>query len=180
VPASFKPESEWQTVRDAIGDLQHSVDPEMTDLPDTTVEFFGQKVRGIYKASDLDFGRHYSDLSRRRFSEIPPGGNRFNLPDELKAPCWRKHSTGSYDVMGRLWWNRPSTTIRTEFWKPEKGRYLHPEEDRALSHHEAARLQGFDDSFSWCGSKIQIARQIGNAVPVQLAQGLADHIGSQL
>jgi DNA (cytosine-5)-methyltransferase 1 len=82
--------------------------------------------------------------------------------------------------MGRLEWDRPSVTIRTEFFKPEKGRYLHPEEHRAISHHEAARLQGFPDTFEWCGTKLQIARQIGNAVPVELAQGLARHLAAGL
>lgn len=65
-------------------------------------------------------------------------------------------------------------TIRTEFFKPEKGRYLHPEADRAITHFEAARLQGFPDDFLWCGSKVAIARQIGNAVPVPLAQAVGE------
>jgi DNA (cytosine-5)-methyltransferase 1 len=71
-------------------------------------------------------------------------------------------------------------TIRTEFFKPEKGRYLHPEQDRAISHLEAARLQGFPDDFQWCGSKVQIAKQIGNAVPVELAFALASHLAREL
>ena len=76
-------------------------------------------------------------------------------------------------MLGRLWWDRPSVTIRTEFFKPEKGRYLHPEEDRPITHREAARLQGFPDDFIFTGSKISIAKQIGNAVPVQLGEAIA-------
>ena len=64
-------------------------------------------------------------------------------------------------------------TIRTEFFKPEKGRYLHPSEDRAITHFEAARLQGFPDDYLWVGSKTSIARQIGNAVPIPLGSALA-------
>jgi DNA (cytosine-5)-methyltransferase 1 len=75
--------------------------------------------------------------------------------------------------MGRLRWEKPSVTIRTEFFKPEKGRYLHPEEDRAITHREAARLQGFPDDYLWAGNKTAIARQIGNAVPIELAKHLA-------
>jgi DNA (cytosine-5)-methyltransferase 1 len=87
--------------------------------------------------------------------------------------------------MGRLWWDRPSLTIRTEFYKPEKGRYLHPQYDpadpsnrvnRPITHWEAARLQSFPDSFTWCGTKIEIARQIGNAVPPVFAAALARHV----
>lgn len=77
--------------------------------------------------------------------------------------------------MGRLWWYRPSVTIRTEFYKPEKGRYLHPEENRPITHREAARLQGFEDDFEFVGPKISVGMQIGNAVPPPLAKqiGLA-------
>jgi len=64
-------------------------------------------------------------------------------------------------------------TIRTEFFKPEKGRYLHPEADRALTHREAARLQTFPDDFVFIGSKTAVARQIGNAVPPRLAKAVA-------
>lgn len=75
--------------------------------------------------------------------------------------------------MGRVRWDEPSVTIRTEFYKPEKGRYLHPEANRPITHMEAALLQGFPDDFLWCGSKVEIARQIGNAVPVGLARAIA-------
>jgi len=72
-----------------------------------------------------------------------------------------------------LWWDRPSVTIRTEFFKPEKGRYLHPSEHRPITHREAARLMGFPDDFVFMGTKTEIARQIGNAVPPDLAGALA-------
>jgi DNA (cytosine-5)-methyltransferase 1 len=78
--------------------------------------------------------------------------------------------------MGRLWWDRPSSTIRTEFFKPEKGRYLHPEADRPITHREAARLQTFPDHFEFVGTKIEIARQIGNAVPPNFAKQLARYV----
>ena len=71
--------------------------------------------------------------------------------------------------MGRLWWDKPSVTIRTEFYKPEKGRYLHPVENRPIMHREAARLQGFDDDFEFIGKRIEVGIQIGNAVPPPLA-----------
>jgi DNA (cytosine-5)-methyltransferase 1 len=67
-------------------------------------------------------------------------------------------------------------TIRTEFYKPEKGRYLHPSEHRPITHREAARLQTFTDDFEFIGSKTEIARQIGNAVPAVLAY----HLGTQI
>ena len=48
--------------------------------------------------------------------------------------------------------------------------------NRVISHWEAARLQTFPDDFAWCGSKIEIARQIGNAVPPLLAEKIASHL----
>ena len=78
--------------------------------------------------------------------------------------------------MGRLRWDDPSVTIRTEFFKPEKGRYLHPFADRPITHYEAALIQGFPKDFLWCGSKLQIARQIGNAVPVGLSRAIAGQL----
>ena len=68
-------------------------------------------------------------------------------------------------------------TIRTEFFKPEKGRYLHPEEHRAITHFEAALLQGFPLDYKWVGSKVSIARQIGNAVPIPLGKAIGECIG---
>lgn len=180
VPRDQRPSTEWTTVKSTIADLPRWIDPEHRDLADITTTAFGLPIAGTFTSADLHVTRHYTDLSLQRFSHIPVGGNRMNLPDELKARCWIGHDTGSHDVLGRMHWDRPSVTIRTEFFKPEKGRYLHPEENRAISHHEAARLQGFPDDYRWRGTKLQIARQIGNAVPVPLARSLARHLRDSL
>jgi DNA (cytosine-5)-methyltransferase 1 len=118
--------------------------------------------------------------------KIPEGGNRHALRGKwgevngskvpLSTDSWDKHNTGSGDVMGRMHADRPSVTIRTEFYKPEKGRYLHPTLSRPITHLEAALIQGFPEDFKWCGSKVEIGRQIGNAVPVGLARAIADVI----
>ena len=68
--------------------------------------------------------------SVERYKTIPnEGEGRFELaarrPDITPA-CWLNKRTGTTDVFGRLWWDKPAYTIRTEFFKPEKGRYLHP------------------------------------------------------
>jgi DNA (cytosine-5)-methyltransferase 1 len=157
------------TVRDAIADLPRY--PAGTEL---LVGAGGQ---------DLHFGRTARPASLARYRAIPEGGNRFDLarnrPDLLPR-CWAQKPTGTADVMGRMWWDRPSLTIRTEFFKPEKGRYLHPEADRPITHREAARLQSFPDTFEFEGGKTEIARQIGNAVPPLLGAALARHLASLL
>jgi DNA (cytosine-5)-methyltransferase 1 len=148
----------YETVRDWIGNLPRTPQPE-TD--------------------PLHFGRNPQAKSIERYKAIPEGGNRFDLARErpdLLPECWRRKPSGTTDVFGRLWWDRPAFTIRTEFFKPEKGRYLHPSEDRPITHREAARLQTFPDDFRFCGSRIEIARQIGNAVPPKLAHMIAEAV----
>ena len=56
-----------------------------------------------------------------------------------------------------------------------KGRFGHPTQNRALSAREAARLQSFDDDYIFVGNRGQLARQIGNAVPVKLAKASGDY-----
>jgi DNA (cytosine-5)-methyltransferase 1 len=170
----------WVTVRERIGELPEQ--PTGTSLPETRVEYFGQELPGPFKSPDLHIGRNPRDQSLLRYDCIPPGGGRFDLPDELLPDCWRNKPTGTTDVMGRMRWDAPSLTIRTEFFKPEKGQYLHPQWDsanpsrrvnRVITHYEAALLQDFPETYSWCGSKIEIAKQIGNAVPPPLARAIA-------
>ena len=116
----------------------------------------------------------------KRYRAIPEEGmNRFDLQrraPELTPDCWIRKQNGGTDLLGRLWWDRPAFTIRTEFFKPEKGRYLHPAQHRPITHREAARIQSFPDSFIFHGSKIEVARQIGNAVPPRLAKAIASSV----
>lgn len=170
-PNSFKPKDgyvdnplPWRTVRDAIGDLPEAI---------------GTEIRAdAVPPLDLHFGRTPTEISLRRYKAIPDEGmNRFDLQriaPEITPECWINKKSGGTDLFGRLWWDKPSVTIRTEFFKPEKGRYLHPKEHRPITHREAARIQSFHDSFHFLGSKIEIAKQIGNAVPPQLASQVAE------
>ncbi len=166
-----------RTVGEVFAGVPKTVDG--LDLPqERSIEFEGKIFSGPFVSRELHLGRRYTELSLKRFAEIPEGGNRFNIPDELLSDCWKKHKNGSGDVMGRLHADKPSVTIRTEFFKPEKGRYLHPDPTvmRAITHYEAALLQGFPLDHRFIGSKTSIARQIGNAVPIPLGKA----IGSQL
>jgi DNA (cytosine-5)-methyltransferase 1 len=101
---------------------------------------------------------------------------------DLVPRCWREKPSGTTDVFGRMWWDRPSPTIRTEFYKPEKGRYLHPEAHRPITVREAARLQSFPDDFVFPTHQrmTSVARQIGNAVPPVLAAALARAVREHL
>lgn len=155
----------WRTVRDAIGDLPTPAGTDIDSFPSPL---------------DLHFGRRPTETSLARYRAIPHEGmNRLDLQrraPELTPLCWIRKTSGGTDLFGRLWWDRPAFTIRTEFFKPEKGRYLHPQQHRPITHREAARLQSFPDSFEFKGSKIEIARQIGNAVPPLLAARVASAV----
>ena len=132
---------------------------------------------------DLHFNRAPRPESLVRYKLIPPGGNRFDLmrqAPEITPRCWLDKKTGSTDVFGRLRNDEPALTIRTEFFKPEKGRYLHPVQDRPITHLEAALLQTFPEDFKWRGSKISVARQIGNAVPPTLAEAIGREVAAML
>jgi DNA (cytosine-5)-methyltransferase 1 len=154
------PTEKRSTVRDAIGHLP--LEPN-----------------GV----DWHIGRTPTEKSKERYKVIPPGGNRFDLmqnrPD-LTPACWMKKKTGTTDVFCRMLWRQPASTIRTEFFKPEKGRYLHPEAHRPITHREAACIQTFPDSFKFVGSKVEVARQIGEAVPPTLAEEVAKAVFQHL
>ena len=146
----------WKTVRDVISDLPP---PKLTEIQGSA-------------PLDLHIRRNPTAKSIKRYKAVPPGGNRFDLQSnapEITPQCWIRKKSGGTDLFGRLWWDRPSVTIRTEFYKPEKGRYLHPDQHRPITHREAARIMGFPDDFVFVGKKTEIARQIGNAVPPALA-----------
>lgn len=147
----------WRTVRDTIGHLP--LDP--TGL-------------------DWHIGRNPTPKSLERYKCVPAGGNRWNLPADLMPDCWKRKTKGGTDLFGRLWWDRPSVTIRTEFYKPEKGRYLHPVAHRPITHLEAALLQSFPEDFKFCGTKINVGIQIGNAVPPVFARALANHVAAMI
>lgn len=155
-----------RTVRDAIADLPKYPRRKEIDYDRNGVQHLHVRRKPHQRSLD-------------RYEAIPPGGNRFDLakrrPD-LLPNCWKNKPTGTTDGMGRLWWDRPSGTIRTEFYKPEKGRYLHPEAHRPITHREAARLQSFPDDFIFEGSKTEVGRQIGNAVPPGLGKAIAEHV----
>ena len=148
----------WRTVRNAIGDLS-------------------PLENGRHSSDDvLHHAPVHSEPTIRRFQCIPrDGGSRNSLPVEMQLNCHRGYK-GHSDVYGRLYWDRPANTLTGGCNQPSKGRYLHPDQDRAITLREAARLQGFPDSFQFIGNKQQVALQVGNALPPPLAFAIASSI----
>jgi DNA (cytosine-5)-methyltransferase 1 len=116
-----------------------------------------------------------STLNQKRIRATPEGGGRRDWPGRLRLRCHRDYG-GHTDVYGRMRKHAPAPGLTTRCISLSNGRFGHPTQDRAISVREAARLQTFDDSFVFDGTLIQTARQVGNAVPVLLAERFARQI----
>jgi len=138
---------------------------------------------------------NHSEEILNRIRKIPKnGGSLRHLPRHEWLKCHKRRNVGFYDVYGRLNWDQPANTITSGCTNPSKGRFIHPEQDRALSLREAARLQTFPDPwwtsslfppshfdrqqlnripglrhFVFLGNFAEKSRQIGNATPPLLA-----------
>jgi DNA (cytosine-5)-methyltransferase 1 len=135
-----------KTVEDAIGAL-----PKAGESGDPVHDMAERRTRKVMKII-----RH-----------IPcNGGSRTDLPEQFQLKC-HKRCSGFKDVYGRMAWNDVAPTITTGCFNPSKGRFLHPEEDRAITMREAALLQGFPRRYEFptTDNKSSVALMIGNALP---------------
>ena len=144
-----------KTVRDAISDLMEKTEK---DVPN-------------HKADRL------SAINLKRIRAIKEGEGRDSLPSNLQLACHKTHEGHRHlDTYGRMAWDQPSPTITARFDSFSRGRFGHPVLDRTITLREGARLQTFPDDFAFLGSKVDVARQIGNAVPPMLAEVIAKKV----
>ena len=115
---------------------------------------------------------------------IPPdGGSRLDLGEEHQLDCHAR-TDGFKDIYGRMAWGSVAPTITGGCINPSKGRFLHPQEHRAITLREAALLQSFpaDYQLSLRRGRYAAAELIGNALPPEFvrrhAVALRDHIES--
>lgn len=132
-----------------------------------------------------DLGEARSEKTKKLISLIPKnGGSRADLPMEYWLECHKRYPNGFKDVYGRMHWDEVAPTITGGCHNPSKGRFLHPEEDRAITLREAALLQTFppDYYFSLKRGKDAAALMIGNALPPkfirQQGEAVAKHLDS--
>ncbi len=128
----------------------------------------------IAETSDpLHRARKPTPLVLERIRAIPPGGNRFDLPPHLRLACHKRiKRKGAWTPYGRIRRTGPAPTMTTKCTTPSCGRFVHPTEHRGISLREAALLQTFPPRYRFVGSHGSIERQIGNAIPVKLAEAL--------
>lgn len=123
-----------------------------------------------------------SELNKRRLRALRPGQGREHLPAELLADCHRTSPEiiGHRNVYGRMSWDDVAPTITARFDSFTRGLFGHPKQTRTISLREGAELQTFPSDMVFAGNKVDIARQIGNAVPVRLATAIGKSIISCL
>jgi len=150
----------WVTVRDRIADLPSIKSGEK----DPTIP--------LHKAPD------HGEGTLRIIKNIPKnGGSRRSLPMHLWLPCHKRmDGKGAENVYGRMAWEKPSPTITSRCTAPACGRFIHPDQDRAITPKEAARLQSFEDYHSFVGTLGSVTWQIGNAMPPMLATAIGKAI----
>lgn len=121
--------------------------------------------------------RHGPELVAAFASTPHNGGSRRDSNRVL--PCHMKHD-GHKDVYGRIDPAQPAPTMTTACINPSKGRFVHPNLDHGITARQAARIQTFPDDFVFHGGLMAAGQQIGNAVPVVLAEALIRHIQCSL
>ena len=116
-----------------------------------------------------------SPTNRKRIAQSRPGGTWTDWDDRLVNKCHRKaHYPAPY---GRMSWDKLAPTITTQFCYYSTGRFGHPEQNRAISIREGALLQTFPRDYVFVDEADpltirDLARHIGNAVPVSLARAI--------
>lgn len=117
-----------------------------------------------------------SELDLEMIKPVPQGGSWKDIPMETVQKSKRlsrlTQTGGRTTLYGRIDYAQPSYTITTYFNRPGNGTYVHPVHERVLSVREAARFQCFPDSYYFLGSKSDMLKQVGNAVPVLLAYSI--------
>ena len=176
--AGFSTVERTPTVEDAIGDLPQlesgggSQLMKLSGPPRTRYQLDRRNGRGL--VSNHVAWNHSLDMVARiqtvREGEAPQRSNAH--PARPK-----KYFRQAYARLAR---NSIAGTITTNFHNPGSGRFTHYRDDRTLTVREAARLQSFDDTYTFAGHMSQASRHVGNAVPPVLARAvvcqLARHI----
>ncbi len=117
--------------------------------------------------------RNHSPKVKARIEAVPVGGTRFDLPAEHRLECHdRLNGRLACASYGRVREEAPAPTMTTRCTTPACGSFIHPSEHRGLTLREASLLQTFPLGYEFRGTYGEIEAQIGNALPVKMAEGL--------
>lgn len=123
-------------------------------------------------------GETYSERKRKVMELVPPGGCWIDLPENVaKAYMGNSYYSGGgrRGMARRISWEEPCLTLTTSPSQKQTER-CHPDETRPFTVREYARIQSFPDDWEFCGTIAAKYKQIGNAVPVELARRIGVEI----
>ena len=135
-------------------------------------------LRQVLKDCPASPGEEYSEKKRKVLELVPAGGCWVDLPEDVAKNYMGKsyYSGGGRRGMARrISWDEPCLTLTCSPSQKQTER-CHPEETRPFTVREYARIQSFPDDWKFCGGIGDQYKQIGNAVPVEMAR----RIGVQL
>ncbi len=169
----------YTTAGDAIGNDLPAIPEGMAsplsdgyaDVPKTEMQFYLRRGANRVKNHCATVS---NDLVVRRFRHVPQGGNWLDIPEHLmKVEGKYRNLNNMHSIIyRRLNPKKPSVTV-TNF---RKAMLIHPEQNRLLSVREAARIQTFPDDYEFEGSMGSTQQQVSDAVPVKLAEVVANTV----
>ena len=135
-------------------------------------------LRDVLKDVPESKGAKYSEEKENIFKLVPPGGCWVDIPVDIQKKYMKKSFTsggGKRGILRRISWDEPCLTLLTSPSQKQTER-CHPDEERPFTIREYARIQSFPDEWKFEGSINKIYKQIGNAVPPNLAY----HVGKEI
>tara|TARA_B110000444_G_C18834597_1_gene595223 strand:- start:1576 stop:2652 length:1077 start_codon:yes stop_codon:yes gene_type:complete len=164
----------YLSINDAISDMPSLGHNDSNNKYLKPRNDYQARMRKSVKTLTEHNSSNYGERMKEILSLIPKNGSVKDLPDRLRP----KSCFGN--TYARLDANIPSPTITRNFGTPSSSRCIHPFQNRALSTREGARIQGYPDNYYFFGSKTSKNLQIGNSVPVSLAEALGAEIFNTL
>ncbi len=172
----FSKKQKYVTVEDAISDLPKITDNWRIDeceyLKSNNLNNYQKKMRAKTNGSvKNNICRMTNERAKKVFKHMKQGSKYMDLPKNIRNILPFREDI-FHDRLKRLVNNKPSWTVIAHIGM-DGYMYIHPTETRTLSVREAARLQSFPDDFIFLGNQMETYHQVGNAVPVLLAESIA-------
>jgi DNA (cytosine-5)-methyltransferase 1 len=171
------------TVQEAVGDLPRlrmGEGAEEVPYDRPAASEYARRMRSPQGKTYNHFAARLSRQNVERLRHIKPGGSWRDIPFELLPKGMQRARTSDHTKRyGRLRADGLAGTIMTKC-DPHWGSVFLPDQDRALTVREAARIQSFPDSYRFLGSRVAQYEQVGNAVPPLMAAAIAESIAARL
>jgi DNA (cytosine-5)-methyltransferase 1 len=171
------------TVGQAISDLPHLGMGEGDEIISYTKSATSKYAKQMRNPKEFTYNHYAARLSRQnieRMKHIKPGGSWRDIPHDLLPKGMQRARLSDHTKRyGRLRDDDLAGTIMTKC-DPHWSAVILPDQDRALTVREAARLQSFPDTYRFLGSRVSQYEQVGNAVPVLMARAIAQSLSEHL